>query len=128
MKRPYFASRNHSRRFSRAGSGARGAGACPRTTKVKATTKSTKNAKSTKRFFEFFVFFVFFVLFVVAGVSIAVLVVQKFTRSDNWMILGGRVGLPIPNAVPKVVLTCLPVVSNRAVRSMSWNSAWLKRL
>src|SRR2546428_234512 len=50
MKRPYFASRNHSRRFSRAGSGA-GRGVCAAQTpiKTKATTKTRKHEEEDQR-------------------------------------------------------------------------------
>src|SRR5437867_9205920 len=49
MKRPYFASRNHSRRFSRAGSGA-GRGVCAAQTpiKTKATTKTRKHEEDQR--------------------------------------------------------------------------------
>src|ERR1051325_8632660 len=50
MKSPYFASRNHSRRFSRAGSGGRVAGTCaPATTTTAASATSAASAALTLR-------------------------------------------------------------------------------
>ena len=53
---------------------------------------------------------------------------QNVNLADSCITRGGRVGFEMPIAVPKFGLIWLPAASNRAVRSMSWNSIWLNRL
>src|SRR5262249_44575051 len=47
---------------------------------------------------------------------------QNVNLADSCITRGGRVGFEMPIAVPKFGLIWFPLASNRAVRSMSWNS------